>query len=209
MELSIECSKRDTSVNPRALRREGQLPAVLYGHNGDESVSLTVNQKEATKLVRQASINNTLINVSVPHMPWSGKALLREVQTHPWQNKLYHISFFSVASQDSVEVEVPINYVGIAKGVQYEKGILDIVVSEIALKCAPEAIPETLEVDVSDLAVGDNLHISDLKLPAGVAVVTDTDKTLVNVAASRTSEADADGTAPVVEAIAATIPAEI
>jgi large subunit ribosomal protein L25 len=185
MELSIECSKRDASVNPRALRREGQLPAVLYGHNGSESVALTVNEKEASKLVRSASVNNTLIEVNVPHMPWNGKALLREVQTHPWQNKIYHISFFSIASQASVEVEVPINYVGMPKGVQYEKGILDAVVSRITLRCAPAAIPKTLEVDVSDLAVGDNLHITDLKLPAGVEVVTDTDKTLVNVAASR------------------------
>jgi large subunit ribosomal protein L25 len=202
MELSIECSKRDASVNPRALRRNGELPAVLYGHNGNESVALTVNQKEAMKLVRSASINNTLIKVNVPHMPWSGKALLREVQTHPWQNKLYHLSFFSVASQDSVEVEVPINYIGTAKGVQYENGILDVVVSEIALKCAPEVIPETLEVDVSDLAVGDNLHISDLKLPAGVEVVTDTDKTLVNVAALRASEADAESSDAAVDTIA-------
>ena len=191
MELSIECSKRDTAINPRALRRSGQLPAVLYGHDGSASVSLTVNEKEATKLVRDASINNSLIKVNVPDISWSGKALLREVQTHPWQNKIYHLSFFSIASQDSVEVKVRINYTGTAKGVKYDKGILDFVVSEIALRCAPDAIPESLEVDVSDLGVGENLHISDLKLPAGVEVVTDTDKTLVNVSASRAAADDA------------------
>ncbi len=66
MELSIECNKRDTSVNPRALRRGGQIPAVLYGHDGDASISLTVDQRDAEKLVKQASENNTLINVNVP-----------------------------------------------------------------------------------------------------------------------------------------------
>ncbi|MEM1278414.1 MAG: 50S ribosomal protein L25/general stress protein Ctc [Cyanobacteria bacterium P01_D01_bin.6] len=186
MELSIECQKRDTSVNPRALRREGQIPAVLYGHDGDASVSLTVNERAAERLVRSASVNNTLINVSVPEMPWNGQALLREVQTHPWKDQLYHLSFFSIASQSSVDVVVPVAYTGTAKGVKDEGGTLDIMVSELAIRCAPGAIPETLDVDVSNLAVGENLHISDLKLPAGVEAIADTDKTLVNVAAPRT-----------------------
>ncbi|RZM82373.1 50S ribosomal protein L25/general stress protein Ctc [Leptolyngbya iicbica] len=186
MELSIECQKRDASVNPRALRREGQIPAVLYGHDGDASVALTVDQRSAERLVRSASINNTLINVSVPEMPWTGQALLREVQTHPWKDKLYHLSFFSIASQSSVDVVVPVHYVGTAKGVKDEGGTLDIMVSELAIRCAPGAIPESVDIDVSDLAVGENLHISNLKLPAGVEAIADTDKTLVNVAAPRT-----------------------
>lgn len=186
MELSIECQKRDTGANPRALRREGQIPAVLYGHDGDTSVSLVVSQREAERLVRYADVNNTLINVSVPEMPWSGQALLREVQTHPWKGKLYHLSFFSIASQSSVDVVVGINYIGTAKGVKDEGGTLDVMVSELAIRCAPNAIPESVDIDVSNLAVGENLHISNLQLPAGVEVVSDTDKTLVNVAAPRT-----------------------
>ncbi|MEO0986450.1 MAG: 50S ribosomal protein L25/general stress protein Ctc [Cyanobacteria bacterium J06639_14] len=190
MELSIECNKRKENVNPRALRREGLLPAVLYGHNGTESVSLMVNEREAEKLVRAASVNNTLITVKVPDMQWSGKALLREVQAHPWKGSLYHLSFFSIASQDSVEVTVPIHYNGTAKGVKEEGGMLDIMVSELSIRCAPDTIPESLAIDVSSLAVGENLHISDLQLPAGVEAVADTDKTLVMVAGSRTSQDD-------------------
>ncbi|MEM6354008.1 MAG: 50S ribosomal protein L25/general stress protein Ctc [Cyanobacteria bacterium P01_D01_bin.14] len=202
MELSIECNKRDTGINPRALRRDGRVPAVLYGHDGAESVSLTVAQRDAEKLVRYASENNTLITVNVPDMPWSGQALLREVQTHPWKDMLYHLSFFSIASQSSVEVVVPLHYVGTASGVKDEGGTLDIMVSELAIRCAPNAIPETLDVDVSTLAVGENLHITDLKLPAGVEAVADTDKTLVNVAAPRTvaAEGSDDGSMAVAEA---------
>jgi large subunit ribosomal protein L25 len=190
MELSIECQQRDASVNPRALRREGQIPAVLYGHDGDVAVSLTVDQRAAERLVRSASINNTLISVSVPAMPWTGQALLREVQTHPWKDQLYHLSFFSIASQSSVDVVVPVNYVGTAKGVKDEGGTLDIMVSELAIRCAPGSIPETLDIDVSGLAVGENLHISDLNFPGGVEAIADTDKTLVNVAAPRTATSD-------------------
>ncbi|MGD1862551.1 MAG: 50S ribosomal protein L25/general stress protein Ctc [Leptolyngbyaceae cyanobacterium] len=194
MELSIECKKRDTGVNPRALRRGGQIPAVLYGHDGDASVSLMVNHREAERLIRKASVNNTLITVSVPEMPWSGQALLREVQTHPWKDSIYHLSFFSIASQSSVDVVVSINYTGDAKGVKDEGGTLDIIVSELAIRCAPDAIPESVDIDVSDLAVGENLHISDLKLPNKVEVITDTDKTLVSVAAPRTVAATEETT---------------
>ena len=128
-------------------------------------------------------------------MSWSGKALLREVQSHPWKGKLHHLSFFSVASQDSVEVVVPLHYTGTAKGVKEEGGTLDIMVSELGIRCAPDAIPEGLDVDVSALGVGENLHISNLKLPAGVEAVSDADKTLVMVAAPRTASAGEDGEA--------------
>jgi len=200
MELSIECSKRDNSANPRAIRREGMLPAVLYGHNGNESVSLVVNERDAEKLVRDASINNTLITVKVPDMPWSGKALLREVQSHPWKNKLYHLSFFSVAAQDSVEVVVPVRYTGTPFGVRQEGGVMEEIVSELAIRCSPTDIPEHLDIDVSELKIGENLHISDLKLPGGAEIVTDTDKTLVTVAAPR-AVAAADAAAEEAETV--------
>lgn len=191
-QLSIECNLRPEGINPRALRREGKLPAVLYGHQGAESVSLVVDAHAAGLLVRKASINNTLVDVSVPELPWSGKALLREVQTHPWKNKIHHISFFSVGAQESVEVVVPVHYTGTPKGVREAGGVLDVMVNELAIKCAPVSIPEVLEVDVTDLVVGDILHIADLKLPAGVEAVADASKAVAMVAApSKPTAADA------------------
>lgn len=100
MELSIECSKRDMSVNPRALRREGLLPAVLYGHNVAESVALVVNERSAEKLIKTAK-KKALVSLTVPDLPWTGQVVLQEVQKHPWKGSIYHISFFSVPS-DSV-----------------------------------------------------------------------------------------------------------
>ncbi|MDA0672396.1 MAG: 50S ribosomal protein L25/general stress protein Ctc [Cyanobacteria bacterium] len=197
MELSIECRKRSDAEKPKALRREGLMPAVLYGHQGNESVSLVINAKEADTVVRKASINNTLINLNVPDMPWQGQALLREVQTHPWKNEIYHISFFSIAAQDSVQVVVPVHYVGIPYGVSQEGGTLDVLVNELAINCAPGAIPEVVEVDVSSLKVGQNLHISDLTLPAGVTAAAETDQTVANVLAPRKVEGDGGATAAV------------
>ncbi|MEO1351198.1 MAG: 50S ribosomal protein L25/general stress protein Ctc [Cyanobacteria bacterium J06635_15] len=189
MELTIECKKRAEGEKPKALRRTGNLPAVLYGHDGTTSVALTVNTRDAEALLRKAVVNKTVVDVKVPDMPWNGKALLREVQTHPWKNKVYHISFFSIASQSEVEVSMPLNFTGVAKGVKDDGGVLDTVLTEMQLKCPPDGIPETLDINVSDLGVGDSLHVDDLILPKGVVAVGSPDQLVVSVLAGRTAEA--------------------
>ena len=75
-------------------RREGLIPASLYGHKGNQSVSLTVKEKDAVVLLKQAAVNKTVIDVTIPELSWTGKALIREVQAHPWKKNLFHISFF-------------------------------------------------------------------------------------------------------------------
>ena len=98
MSIAVECQKRPEGSKPRALRRQGLIPAALYGHNGAESVSLTVKSKDAETLLKNASINNTLIDVNIPDISWNGKAIIREVQAHPWKKTLFHLSFFSVSA---------------------------------------------------------------------------------------------------------------
>lgn len=95
MELTIECAKRDPKAKANALRQQGLLPAVLYGHDGANSVSLTVNEREMLALLRKAKVKETPITVTIPELSWNGQAVLQEVQTHPWKNQIYHISFFA------------------------------------------------------------------------------------------------------------------
>lgn len=92
--LTIECQLRPADSKPNALRQAGQIPAVLYGHNGNESVNLMVESRVAGFLVRDAFVGKTPIEVSVPDLPWQGTAVLQEVQAHPARNTLYHLSFF-------------------------------------------------------------------------------------------------------------------
>jgi large subunit ribosomal protein L25 len=196
MELTVECNKRPDGSKPRALRREGKIPAVLYGHKGTESMSLIMDAKTAEVLVKKSSLNNTLIQVNVPELSWSGKALLREVQKHPWKTHLIHLSFFSVASQASLQVTVPIHFTGTSIGVKQDGGALDTVLNELEVNCAPESIPESIEIDVTDMQIGDMLHVSDLKLPAGVEAVGESDRIIVSVLgmASQVTEEDAETT---------------
>jgi large subunit ribosomal protein L25 len=181
MKFAIECQKRLPGSKPNALRREGKTPAVLYGHKGAESISLTINSKAAELLLKKASLNNTLIQVNIPDLSWSGKALLREVQTHPWKPEVYHLSFFSIGTQESVQVTVPLHLVGESIGVKTYGGTLDVVLTELEVQCAPDLIPETIDIDISDMNVGDALHVGELKLPAGVAAVGEDDRVIVSV----------------------------
>jgi large subunit ribosomal protein L25 len=105
MSLTIECQKRAENSKPNALRREGLVPANLYGHKGAESISLMVNTKEATNLLKKAKANTTLIDVKVPELSWEGKAVIREIQAHPWKKTLYHLSFFHITNPESFETE--------------------------------------------------------------------------------------------------------
>lgn len=190
MEITVECNKRPEGSKPNALRRSGLIPASLYGHKGAESVALTVNAKDAETLLKKATINNTLVQVKIPDISWSGKALVREVQTHPWKKtQLYHVSFFSVASQESLNVAVPLHFVGEAVGVKQDAGVLDPVITELQVQCAPENIPESIEIDVSNMQVGDTLRIEDLVLPPGITPLVEPGETVVTVAAQRAAEA--------------------
>jgi large subunit ribosomal protein L25 len=96
MSLTIECQKRPEGSKARALRRDGLLPANLYGHNGAESISLVVSMDKANELMRKVFVNKTIIDVKIPDLSWEGTALIREAQTHPWKGDLYHLSFFAV-----------------------------------------------------------------------------------------------------------------
>ena len=139
MDLTIDCTQRAPEDKPKRLRREGVLPAVLYGHDGAASMSLKLSNYDAEALLRKATVNKSVITVNVTAAKWSGKVILREVQKHPWKNKLHHLSFFSIASQDFIEVSMPINFMGEAIGVANKGGTLDTVMTEVQMKSPPDA----------------------------------------------------------------------
>ncbi len=181
MELTLNCETRSPGSKPRALRREGRIPASLYGHDGSNSIDLTIDAKDATTLLRYATVNGSLVKLSIPDMSWDGQVLIREAQMHPWRGSIYSLSFFSVANQSSVDVVVPLNFTGEAVGVTEEKGILDTIVNEMPIQCDPTAIPEVIDVDISFLKVGDILHVEDVVLPKGVKSTLDPQRTVVSV----------------------------
>lgn len=200
MNISVECKSRPEGSKPRALRREGLIPAALYGHDGANSLSLTIPAKEAQLLLREAAVNNTLIDLKVPDISWKGKALIREVQAHPWKRTLHHLSFFTVSADRQVEIVVPVVLVGEAKGTE-EGGIVDQIMSELNIICAADSIPETIEIDVSDFEVGSIMHVNEIILPQGAQVLDDPERTVITVVLpSRPAETEEAETAEATEA---------
>ncbi len=192
MTITVECKKRPEGINPRALRRDGLIPAALYGHNGAESVSLVLGAKEATTLLKNASVNNTLVDLTIPDLSWNGKALIREVQTHPWKRTLYHLSFFSVSADSTLELVVPITLVGTAAGVKLG-GVMEQMITELKISCFPDRIPETIDIDVSSFEAGSNLHVRELVLPEGVKALEDPENLVFSiVAATKEAEPEAE-----------------
>jgi large subunit ribosomal protein L25 len=185
MPLTIECQSRSEKTNPRAIRRDGRVPATIYGHKGAESTAITINTKEAIALLRHAVINNTLIDVKVTDGDFNGITILREVQYHPYKDDIYHISFFSIAAQSKIEVSIPVSFVGVPVGVKVGGGIMEVLMNEVKVSCPPTGIPLAFEVDISDLDVGQGVHVSDIVLPEGVTVISDGTPLLVTIAGGR------------------------
>ena len=181
MNISVECKSRPEGSKPRALRREGLIPAALYGHDGSNSMSLVIPAKEAQTLLKNAAVNNTLVDLKVPDASWKGKALIREVQAHPWRKTLHHLSFYTVSADQQVQIVVPIVLVGEAVGSK-EGGVVEQIMTELNISCAADSIPESIEIDVSDFEVGSIMHINEIVLPQGVdEVLDDLERTVVTV----------------------------
>ncbi|MEH1928318.1 MAG: 50S ribosomal protein L25/general stress protein Ctc [Nostoc sp.] len=181
MAITVESLKRPEGSKPRALRRSGLIPANLYGHKGTESISLTIEAKTVERLLKRASVNNTLIDLNVTDIPWRGKALLRELQIHPAKGTPYHLSFFAVAGHGDTTVEVRFRFVGTAIGVKQDGGVLDTVITELQVSCAPENIPDVIEIDVTNLQMGDSLSIGDIVFPEGVTPLAEPERLVVSV----------------------------
>lgn len=199
MNITVECNKRPEGSKPRALRREGLIPAALYGHDGANSVSLTIPAKEAQMLLRKAAINNTLIDLKVPDMSWEGKALIREVQAHPWKRTLNHLSFFTVGKNQKVELVVPVIVTGKAAGSK-QGGIVEQIMTELNISCAADKIPESIEINVANFEIGTILHVGEIVLPEGVNVLDDPERTAITVVLPAKPVTDAEEGEEVAEA---------
>jgi large subunit ribosomal protein L25 len=171
----------------RTSRREGRIPGVLYGH-GEESVPLSVDAGELQKLVHTISVENTIVDLDLGGgEPY--KVLIRELQRHPFRDEFVHIDFFHVAMDEKIQVEVPIVLLGTPTGVKNKGGILDHQLRELEVFCLPGSIPEKIEIDVSDLDIGDSIHVNEIQLP-DVEILTELDRAVVAVLAPTVVEVE-------------------
>lgn len=172
--LRNDTGKRST----KKLRQEGNLPAVLYGQK--DVLSLAVNPKELMKLIKQrgqnAVIDLTIAGDSSP----SRKVMLKTYQKHPLKELWVHADFYELDMSQLIRIQVPVVLEGVSPG-EKKGGVINLAIRNIDLACLPSDIPESIKVSISELEIGQAIHMSDLNLPEKFKVFTSSSATVVIV----------------------------
>jgi len=186
---SLSATARSTAGKgaARALRREGSVPAVIYGH-ARQVQSLAVPTRDLEKLLDVISAGSTVVELTVDGK--TSRTLIREIQRHPFKKQILHVDFLELVAGEKIIVSIPIVLHGVPEGVRLGGGILDQVLRELEIEVDPSHIPNHLDLDVTDLIVGHSLHVRDLQIPPGVKVLADEDAPIALVQISRAAIED-------------------
>jgi large subunit ribosomal protein L25 len=166
----------------RKLRQGGQVPGVVYGH-GRSPQTLAVNGRDLDRLLSTINAASTIIELTLDGQ--TTRTLIREIQRHPVQRAPVHIDFQELVAGEKVAVSVPLRFTGIADGVRNAGGILEEVMHQLHIRVDPSAIPDHIDIDVTNLTIGHSFHVRDLTVPEGVTVLDDEGATVVVVTAPK------------------------
>jgi large subunit ribosomal protein L25 len=181
--LSAEPRERAGKGASRALRRDGRVPAVIYGDN-KEPMTIHVEEKALVKALMTGSFTNSTVELTVT----GGKTeitLPKDVAFHPVTDRPIHVDFFRLAKGATVQVDIPVHFINEAASPGLKRGgVLNVVRHELELICDATKLPDHIEIDVTGYDVGDSIHISNITLPAGsTSAITDRDFTIATIVA--------------------------
>jgi large subunit ribosomal protein L25 len=164
----------------RSLRRNQMVPAVLYSHG--KSTPIAMGNKDVTRVLNTEGGEHALISLKLDGSKEQGTrmALIKDYQMDPINGVLIHVDLMEVAMNEKVKVPVAVHIVGTSIGVK-EGGIFQYGLRQLEIECLPNQIPDSIEVDITALKVNESLHVSDIKIPDGVKVLTDPDATLATI----------------------------
>jgi large subunit ribosomal protein L25 len=173
----------------KKIKKEGLVPGVIYGSQA-EPMALQVEARALTSVLAHALSEHVLVELEIVDGSQSNNrlALIQEVQHHPLKRELLHVDFHAVSATEKITSEVPIEAVGDALGVRTFGGLLEYSLRTLEVECFPQDLPEIVRIDVTNLNIGEALHVRDIPLPSGVESLTDGDLTVVSVVASRVGE---------------------
>ena len=194
--LPAERRERAGKGASRALRREGRIPAVIYGGK-EEALPIHVEEKELVRQLMTGHFMNSIVKIEVGGE--TVRTLPKDVALHPVTDRPTHADFFRLARDAKVEVSIPVVFVGeeLSPGLK-KGGVLNVVRHEIDLICEADKIPGEIEISVEGKEVGDSIHISEVNLPAGSeSAITDRDYTIATLVApsalKKSEEEEAEG----------------
>ena len=177
--FSLNAVKREVvgKGGARGLRRSGFTPGVVY--RGGGSIPVQIAAKELAQFINKTGGEQVLVNLDLPE--GQKQAIVKDYQVDPILGDLLHVDFQEISATEEIEITVHIATTGEAIGVKRDKGMLQYGIREIAIECLPDKIPGHIKVDVSNLGIGQSIHVSDLNLGEGIKVLTDLGKMIVTV----------------------------
>ncbi len=187
--IELNANIRTTVGNgpARRLRQSGQLPAVLYGP-GAETVLLSVNISDFDQVLKKSGASQLLLNLVIQDSEtYTRSAMVKELQTHPVSRNFLHVDFYEIAMDRKIKVKVPIVTTGMAKGVELG-GVLQIIRREIEVLCLPFEVPESFEIDIADLDIGDSIHVRDISQEGEIEFLEDENFTVVTLLVPKIEE---------------------
>jgi large subunit ribosomal protein L25 len=190
-EVTLEVSRREQTGKEVAkkLRRDGKVPAVVYGGHR-EPVAIAVDRKSVSELIQKSEHGiRSVFLLKMAGTDQQRHAMIKDVTIDPLSRKMTHIDFVRVVMDEVVRVTIPVHVTGTATGVK-EGGLLDFQVRELHVECLPNAIPDSIDVDVTALGHHDYYRVKDLKLPEGVKVLDDPERVVVGVTHAKAEVVD-------------------
>jgi large subunit ribosomal protein L25 len=188
--IQLKTKIRTTTGNgpARRLRMSGQIPAVLYGPN-TKPVLLSVNNSDLELVFKKGGIGQLILNLVIQKngetttMP----AMIKELQTHPVSRNFIHVDFYEIKMDQKITAKIPVVTTGKAKGVELG-GILQIIRRELEVECLPLEVPESIEIDISDLDIGDSIHVGQIPIEGEIEFLDEDDYTVVTVLSPKMEE---------------------
>jgi len=189
--IGMEVKKREAlgKEASKKMRREGIVPAVIYGPTID-TTPLEIAFKDLSKILDVGGRENVLIDAKIEGIKktaLSKTVIIKDVQRDPVRGSIKHVDLLEVQMDKVIRVSVPIHITGEAKGVELG-GILQHETRELEIECLPSDIPESIDVDVTDLDIGDSFHVSDLEVKENIKILVDGEHNIVSVATPQKEE---------------------
>src|SRR5213083_3244110 len=166
----------------RKLKARGVIPAIIYGGK-DKPQPLQVSARDINAMMSHASGENVLVELEIAGEKSNRTALVQEVQHSPVRGDILHIDFHAISMDETIQAEVPLEPIGVPNGVKNFGGLLEQSLRALTIECLPSDLPDRITVDVSQLNIGDSIHVRDIPLPSGVTAKVPADLTAFSLLA--------------------------
>jgi len=171
----------------RKLKAQGVIPAIIYGGK-DKPQPLQVSARDINAMMSHASGENVLVELEIAGEKSNRTALVQEVQHSPVRGDILHIDFHAISMDETIQAEVPLEPIGVPNGVKNFGGLLEQSLRALAIECLPRDLPDRITVDVSQLNIGDSIHLRQIQMPSGVTSKAQPDLTAFSVLAPTVEE---------------------